>query len=69
MKTIFTLILYSFFISGFSQSYLGTITKQVNFRERSSTTDNIISTLKSNTQIFIISLEKENDYYNIMVAG
>jgi hypothetical protein len=66
MKTIFTLIIFSFVISSFSQSYLGTITKNVNFREGSSTTGNIISSLKPNTQIFIISLETENDYYNII---
>lgn len=48
------------------QSYLGSITKQVNFREGSSSNDNIISSLKPNTQIFIISLESENDYYNII---
>ena len=66
MKTIFTLILFSFVLSVFSQSYLGTITKLVNFREGFSTNDNIISSLKPNTQIFIISLETENDYYNII---
>lgn len=50
----------------FSQSYLGTITKQVNFREEPSVDDNIISSLKPNTQIFIVSLETENDYYNVI---
>jgi hypothetical protein len=50
----------------FSQSYLATITKQVNFREGSSSDDNIISSLKPNTQIFIVSLETENDYYNVI---
>lgn len=50
----------------YSQSYLGTITKQVNFRTGSSSDDNIISSLKPNTQIFIISLETENDYYNVI---
>lgn len=66
MKTIFTLILFSFFISGFSQSYLGTITKNVNFRAGSGSDYKIISSLKPNKQIFIISLETENDYYNII---
>lgn len=69
MKTIFTLILFSIVISGFSQSYLGAITKIVNFREGSSTSDNIISSLKPNDQIFIISLETENDYYNVVIVG
>ena len=50
----------------YSQSYLGTITKQVNFRAGSSSSANIISSLKAQTQIFIISLETENDYYNII---
>jgi len=50
----------------YSQSYLGTITKQVNFREGSSSDDNIISSLKPNSQVFIISLETENDYYNVI---
>jgi hypothetical protein len=50
----------------YSQSYLGTITKQVNFREGSSSDDNIISSLKPKTQIFIISLETENEYYNVI---
>ena len=49
-----------------SQSYLGTITKQVNFREGPSGDDNIISSLKPKTQIFIVSLETENDYYNVI---
>ncbi|MCF6142360.1 SH3 domain-containing protein [Flavobacterium sp. K77] len=50
----------------YSQSYLGTITKQVNFRAGSRSSDQIISSLKAQTQIFIISLETENDYYNII---
>ena len=66
MKKLFTLIFFSFVISGFSQSHLGTIIKQVNFRQGSSSNDNIISSLKPNTQVFIISLETENDYYNII---
>lgn len=66
MKKLFTLIFFSYVISGFSQSHLGTIIKQVNFRQGSSSNDNIISSLKPNTQVFIISLETENDYYNII---
>ena len=53
----------------YSQSYLGTITKQVNFREGPSNNDNIISSLKTNTQIFIVSLETQNDYYNVIDIG
>lgn len=50
----------------FSQSYLGTITKQVNFREGPSSEFRVINSLKPGSQIFIISLETENDFYNII---
>lgn len=62
------LLLLIFLISNtiYCQSYLGTITKQVNFREGPTRSDDIINSLKSNTQIFIISLETENDFYNII---
>jgi hypothetical protein len=62
------LLLFLILISNviYSQSYLGTITKQVNFRAGSNSSSNIISSLKPQTQIFIISLETENDYYNVI---
>ncbi len=70
MKKILLLIFFILISNAiYSQSYIGTITKQVNFREGPSTLDNIISSLKLNTQIFIISLETENDYYNIIDIG
>lgn len=47
-----------------SQSYLGSVTKQVNFRTGPNTSSGIISSLYPGTQIFIISLETENDFYN-----
>lgn len=50
----------------YSQSYLGNITKQVNFREGPSSEYKIISSLKPFTQVFIVSLVTENDYYNII---
>lgn len=50
----------------FSQSYLGTITKQVNFREGPGSSYEIISLLKAGTQIFISSLETEDDFYSII---
>ena len=65
-KIILIFFLVSAFNGIYSQSYLGTITKQVNFREGSSSDDNIISSLKPKTQIFIISLETDNDYYNVI---
>ena len=51
---------------GFSQSYLGWVTKQVNFRQGPGTDYGVISSLKSGTQIFIVSLETENGFYNII---
>ncbi|MGL2963876.1 SH3 domain-containing protein [Flavobacterium sp. RSB2_4_14] len=60
---IISLLVYN---SLLSQSYLGTITKQVNFRQGPATDYGVISSLKSGTQIFIISLEMENDFYNII---
>lgn len=50
----------------FSQSYLGTITKQVNFREGPGSSYEIISQLKAGSQIFISSLETEGDFYSII---
>ena len=51
---------------GFSQSYLGWVTKQVNFRQGPGSDYEVISSLKSGTQIFIVSLVTENDFYNII---
>jgi hypothetical protein len=65
-KQLFLLMVILLSNSIFCQSYLGMITKQVNFREGSSTDESIIGSLKPNTQIFIISLETENDFYNII---
>jgi hypothetical protein len=50
----------------FSQSYLGQITKQVNFREGPGSDYNIIRSLKPNSQIFITTLDTDNDFYNIL---
>lgn len=63
---LFLMILFLLSNSIYSQSYLGTITKQVNFREGPDTFYNIIGSLKPNTQIFIASLDTENDYYSII---
>jgi hypothetical protein len=70
MKKINNLIFFFLLTNiSFCQSYLGTITKQVNFREGPSADNEIISSLKPNTQIFIVSLETENDYYNVIDIG
>jgi hypothetical protein len=61
--------LFIFFTLSFpadSQSYLGWITKQVNFRESPSTDALILGSLKQGTQIFIISLDTDNNFYNII---
>lgn len=61
-------IVFFILLSGtlFSQSYLGTITKQVNFRMGPGSEYEIINSLKIGTQVFISSLETENDFYNII---
>lgn len=67
MKKIFTLLFILVLpISVYSQSYIGWITKQVNFRESPSTDAPILSSLKAGSQIFIVSLDAENDYYSII---
>ncbi len=64
-KWIFILCLF-IVSSGFCQSYLGWVTKQANFRTGPGKTYDVISTLKAGSQIFIVSLVTENDYYNII---
>ncbi|HCS21250.1 MAG TPA: hypothetical protein DIW47_11935 [Bacteroidetes bacterium] len=67
---MFRLLLFAFslltVVSGYSQSYLGTVTSQVNFRQGPGTDFTIISSLKQGTQIFIVSLDLENNFYNIL---
>ena len=63
----FIIIILLFFSNCiYSQSYLGIITKQVNFREGSGSNYEIICSLKPNTQIFISSLNTDGDFYNII---
>ncbi len=60
-------ILCSFIVSsGYCQSYLGWVTKQANFRVGPGTTYDVISSLEAGSQIFIVSLETENEFYNII---
>lgn len=67
MKRILILLFFSIlFYSSFSQSYLGWITKQVNFRESPSTDATILSSLKPGAQIFIVSLDTDDEFYNII---
>ncbi len=66
-KTLLTtFLIFAAFFTSYSQSYLGWITKQVNFRTQPDKTSDVISSLKAGTQIFIISSEPENDFYNII---
>lgn len=46
-----------------AQSYLGLTTKNVNFRQGPSEEYSIIKKLKPGSQIFLYSLDTENDYY------
>ena len=67
MKKIIILMIFSLSsIFCFSQSYLGWTTKQVNFREGPGTDYKVISSLNPGTQIFISSLETENDFYSVI---
>jgi uncharacterized protein YgiM (DUF1202 family) len=67
MKKIYLLfLLLMFTISGLSQSYLGKITKQVNFREGPGVNYKKIKSLKPGAQIFISSLETNDVFYNII---
>jgi hypothetical protein len=65
-KIILLLFLFFTYLTGFSQSYLGQVTKQVNFRKGAGTDYSIISTLQAGAQIFIVSLQTKNDFYNII---
>lgn len=67
MKKIFYLIFFILLTNiSFCQSYLGKITKQVNLRSDASSFGTILKSLKPGSQIFISSLETENDYYNVI---
>jgi uncharacterized protein YgiM (DUF1202 family) len=52
--------------TSFSQSYIGWTTKQANFREGAGTEYGIISSLQGGTQLFIILLETEYEFYNVI---
>lgn len=65
-KNILLTILFLMYLTGFSQSYLGWVTTQVNFRQGPGKDYEIISSLQPGTQIFIVSLDVENDFYNVI---
>jgi hypothetical protein len=58
------LLFYSLNVN--SQSYLGWVTSQVNFRSGPSKDYKVIKTLKPGSQIFINSIEAEGDFYSII---
>lgn len=66
LRVLITIIFIIYQNLAFSQSYLGWITNQVNFRSQPDKSSEVISSLKAGTQIFIISSETENDFYNII---
>ena len=49
-----------------AQSYLGYVTKQVNFRTESNTICKIISSLPRGTALFVISKDKINEFYQVL---
>ena len=67
MKNAFFIIIliFNYFI-GDCQSYLGWTTTQVNFRQGPSTNYEIIESIQSGNQLFIFSLEIENDFYHVI---
>jgi hypothetical protein len=67
MKKILALIFFLLItFAGFGQSYIGVVTKRVNFRKGPSIENEVLFSLKPGAQIFIISTEIENDFYNII---
>lgn len=64
--TISFVVIFFFSVSAFGQSYLGSISNQVNFREGPGTAYKVIKALKQGAQVFIISSFSENEFYNII---
>lgn len=65
-KALQIIFLLNISFTGFTQSYLGLATTQVNLREGPGTEFAIIRALPAGTQLFIISLEEENGFYNVI---
>ncbi len=62
----FLFFIAHFPIEGFCQAYLGWITKQANLRTGPGTEFSKISSLRPGKQIFIVSGDPENGFYNII---
>lgn len=65
-KATFTVLLFLISLIAFSQSYLGIATTQVNLRQGPGVDYEVITTLKQGRQLFIISTETENGFYNVI---
>ncbi|KQB99956.1 SH3 domain-containing protein [Pedobacter sp. Hv1] len=67
MKKLSLIIFLSLkILTCFGQSYLGTIIKDVNLRKGPNTNYEILSSIKAGSQVFIISLTDQNEFYNII---
>lgn len=68
MKRLVLSIIFLFGITAIvhAQSYLGYVTKQVNFRTEANTSCKVISSLQQGTALFVISKEKINGYYQVL---
>jgi uncharacterized protein YgiM (DUF1202 family) len=67
MKTLlfaFTLVLSTFSLN--AQSYLGYATKNVNLRQGPGTNYEIDTVVKQNAQLFLFSLDAENNFYHVI---
>lgn len=67
MKKTFLILLISFFACGVSgQAYLGTVVKASNLRSGPGTHFKSLASVTAGNQVFIVSLDAENDFYNII---
>ncbi len=67
MKKIILIVCIAFFArSASGQAYLGTVVKPASLRAGAGTQFRSLATLQPGRQVFIISLEADNDFYNII---
>ncbi len=66
-RFIASLLLFFCFVTLLNaQSYLGYVTKQVNFRTQSNTSCKVISSLQPGTALFVVSKQKINGFYTVL---
>ena len=63
---LFTIILFTITSIVKAQSYLGYVSKQVNFRTEANSNCTIISILKRGTALFVVSKDKINGFYQVL---